>query len=89
MCPLNIKVCTIYINHYHLARRLSEELRPVQLKKEVLSYPCPQAWSEFRFDISFTYKLAVVINSYSEGKPTLVSLLWCLKASMENLARYF
>lgn len=65
----------MYFSHRpSLLSRLGEELRPVQLKQVVLGYPCSVAWSEFRFDISLTYKLPSVVATYSDNKPTLVGL---------------
>ncbi|CAL4081527.1 unnamed protein product, partial [Meganyctiphanes norvegica] len=52
--------------------KLDESLRPVKLRRVVLSYPCQEIWSEFRFEISLNYRLPSVIATYSEGKPTLV-----------------
>ncbi|XP_042907198.1 probable ATP-dependent DNA helicase HFM1 isoform X4 [Parasteatoda tepidariorum] len=49
-----------------------EDLRPVQLKKVVVGYPCSDTQSEFRFDLMLSYKLNNVIQTYSEAKPTLV-----------------
>ncbi|GIY11829.1 probable ATP-dependent DNA helicase HFM1 [Caerostris darwini] len=55
-----------------VAYKLHENLRPVQLKKVIIGYPCSDHTSEFRFDLSLSYKLGHVIHTYSEGKPTLV-----------------
>ncbi|GFR28616.1 probable ATP-dependent DNA helicase HFM1, partial [Trichonephila clavata] len=55
-----------------IAYKMNENLRPVQLRKVVLGYPCSDSLSEFRFDLSLSYKLGHVIQTYSEGKPTLV-----------------
>ena len=46
--------------------------RPVRLRKVVLGFPCSDNTSEFKFDLSLNYKLAGVIETYSEQKPTLV-----------------
>ncbi|KAG8176376.1 hypothetical protein JTE90_020162 [Oedothorax gibbosus] len=54
-----------------ISYKLNENLRPVQLRKVVLGYPNSKA-SEFCFDLNLSYKLGHVIQSYSEGKPTLV-----------------
>ena len=51
---------------------MDESLRPVRLRKVVLGYPCSENTSEFRFDLTLNYKLAGVIETYSERKPTLV-----------------
>ncbi|XP_071790611.1 uncharacterized protein [Asterias amurensis] len=52
--------------------KLDESHRPVKLRKVVLSYPCSDRQSEFRFDLSLNYKLGGVIHTYSDQKPTLV-----------------
>ena len=52
--------------------RWMKSCRPVQLKKVVLDFPCLESVSEFRFDITLSYKLATVIQTYSKLKPTLV-----------------
>ncbi|KAK7476597.1 hypothetical protein BaRGS_00032143 [Batillaria attramentaria] len=52
--------------------KLGEEYRPVKLHRVVLGYPFPDGSSEFRFDISLTYKLRSIIDTYSQSKPTLV-----------------
>jgi ATP-dependent DNA helicase HFM1/MER3 len=44
----------------------------VRLRKVVLGYPCNQNTNPFRFDLSLNYKLAQIVETYSEGKPTLV-----------------
>lgn len=52
---------------------MDESYRPVTLRKTVLGYnPCYNNGSEFKFDISLNYKLANVIQTYSENKPSLV-----------------
>ncbi|XP_049780691.1 probable ATP-dependent DNA helicase HFM1 [Schistocerca cancellata] len=52
--------------------KISEEHRPVKLNKIVLGYNCPQNMSQFRFDISLSYKLKPLLLQYSDGKPTLI-----------------
>jgi len=52
--------------------RMDDSCRPVKLRKVVLGYPCSDTMSEFRFDLMLTYRLANVILTYSELKPTLV-----------------
>uniref|UniRef100_T1IQ78 DNA 3'-5' helicase n=1 Tax=Strigamia maritima TaxID=126957 RepID=T1IQ78_STRMM len=52
--------------------KVGDEMRPVKLKKVVLSYPCSENWTQFRFDMSLNYKISNVIQKHSEGKPTLV-----------------
>jgi len=51
---------------------MDDSCRPVKLRKVVLGYPCPDTMSEFRFDLMLTYRLANVIFTYAELKPTLV-----------------
>ena len=58
--------------NYLFVCRLDESHRPVKLRKVVLSYPCSERQSEFRFDLSLNYKLSGVIQTYSDQKPTLV-----------------
>ncbi|XP_071524400.1 uncharacterized protein [Panulirus ornatus] len=55
-----------------VSHRLEESLRPVSLRRVVLGYDCRESWTEFRFDISLTYRLPSVIATYSNNKPTLV-----------------
>ncbi len=49
-----------------------DSCRPVRLRKVVLGYPCSDNTSEFKFDLSLNYKLAGIIETYSDRKPTLV-----------------
>lgn len=51
--------------------RVDETQRPVPLTRVVLPYSS-RDMSEFKFDLSLSYKIRSVIQSYSEGKPTLV-----------------
>ena len=51
---------------------MDESLRPVHLRKVVLGYNCSENTSEFKFDITLNYKLASIIETYSNKKPTLV-----------------
>ena len=51
---------------------MDDSYRPVRLRKVVIGYPSSDNMSEFRFDLSLNYKLASVIQIYSEQKPTLV-----------------
>ena len=44
----------------------------MRLRKVVLGYPASDNTSEFRFDLTLNYKLATVIETYSEQKPTLI-----------------
>lgn len=53
--------------------RFDDSARPVRLRKVVLGYHFAEnKQSEFQFDISLSYKLSGVINTYSEEKPTLI-----------------
>ena len=51
--------------------RVDETQRPVPLRRVVLPFSS-RDMSEFKFDLSLSYKLRSVIQTYSEGKPTLV-----------------
>ncbi|XP_061098727.1 probable ATP-dependent DNA helicase HFM1 [Conger conger] len=51
---------------------MDETFRPVKLRKVVLGFPCGTTQTEFKFDLSLNYKMATVIQTYSEDKPTLV-----------------
>lgn len=52
---------------------MDESVRPVRLRKVVLGYYFAEnKQSEFQFDISLSYKLSGVINTYSDDKPVLV-----------------
>jgi len=53
-----------------LLHRIDDSNRPVKLHKVVLGYP--ESASSFKFDMSLNYRLAGVIQSFSENKPTLV-----------------
>ncbi|XP_076063896.1 putative ATP-dependent DNA helicase HFM1 isoform X2 [Oratosquilla oratoria] len=55
-----------------ITHKLEESLRPVQLKRVVLGFYCPDAWTDFRFDMMLSYKLPSVVATYCENKPTLV-----------------
>ncbi|XP_021346734.1 probable ATP-dependent DNA helicase HFM1 isoform X2 [Mizuhopecten yessoensis] len=53
--------------------KMDESCRPVRLRKVVLGYPFDeQKGSGFHFDMSLSYKLGGIINTYSDGKPALV-----------------
>ena len=65
---------------------MDESYRPVTLRKTVLGYPCYNNGSEFKFDISLNYKLANVIQTYSENKPSLV-VSGSLDASVVSIQR--
>ncbi|XP_068069997.1 probable ATP-dependent DNA helicase HFM1 isoform X5 [Danio rerio] len=51
---------------------MDESHRPVKLRKVVLGFPCGSNQNEFKFDLSLNYKLANIIQTYSDQKPTLV-----------------
>lgn len=51
---------------------MDESHRPVKLRKVVLGFPCSQNQTEFKFDLSLNYKMANIIQIYSEQKPALV-----------------
>ncbi|XP_078310394.1 putative ATP-dependent DNA helicase HFM1 isoform X2 [Crassostrea virginica] len=52
---------------------MGDNLRPVRLRKVVLGFPFDdQKGSDFQFDMSLSYRLARIINTYSDSKPTLV-----------------
>ncbi|NXD78239.1 HFM1 helicase, partial [Halcyon senegalensis] len=52
--------------------KIDEDQRPVKLRKIVLGFPCSDNQTEFRFDLSLNYKIASIIQAYSEKKPSLV-----------------
>ncbi|CAM2118827.1 unnamed protein product [Caretta caretta] len=52
--------------------KIDERHRPVKLRKIVLGFPCSINQTEFKFDLTLNYKIASVIQTYSEQKPTLV-----------------
>ncbi|XP_066533926.1 probable ATP-dependent DNA helicase HFM1 isoform X2 [Hoplias malabaricus] len=51
---------------------MDESHRPVKLRKVVLGFPFGSNQNEFRFDLSLNYKMASIIQTYSDQKPTLV-----------------
>ncbi|KAJ8406415.1 hypothetical protein AAFF_G00306460 [Aldrovandia affinis] len=51
---------------------MDESYRPVKLRKVVLGFPCGSTQTEFKFDLSLNYKMANIIQTYSDQKPTLV-----------------
>ena len=61
------QTCIQYLNF-----SFDDGCRPVRLRKVVLGFPCSLEQSEFRFDLSLNYKLATVIETYSDQRPTLV-----------------
>uniref|UniRef100_F7ECQ5 Probable ATP-dependent DNA helicase HFM1 n=1 Tax=Callithrix jacchus TaxID=9483 RepID=F7ECQ5_CALJA len=52
--------------------KMDESHRPVKLQKVVLGFPCSSNQNEFKFDLTLDYKIASVIQMYSDQKPTLV-----------------
>nr|XP_060627567.1 probable ATP-dependent DNA helicase HFM1 [Anolis sagrei ordinatus] len=52
--------------------KIDERYRPVKLRKVVLGFPCSSNQTEFKFDLTLNYKVASVIQTYSEQRPTLV-----------------
>ncbi|XP_066122618.1 probable ATP-dependent DNA helicase HFM1 [Saccopteryx bilineata] len=52
--------------------KMDERHRPVKLRKVVLGFPCGSNQTEFKFDLTLNYKIASVIQTYSDQKPTLV-----------------
>ncbi|XP_042322051.1 probable ATP-dependent DNA helicase HFM1 isoform X2 [Sceloporus undulatus] len=52
--------------------KIDERYRPVKLHKVVLGFPCSSNQTEFKFDLTLNYKVASVIQTYSEQRPTLV-----------------
>ncbi|XP_019386675.1 PREDICTED: probable ATP-dependent DNA helicase HFM1 isoform X3 [Crocodylus porosus] len=52
--------------------KIDENHRPVKLRKVVLGFPCSGNQTEFKFDLTLNYKIASVIQTYSEQKPALV-----------------
>ncbi|MEQ2307495.1 ATP-dependent DNA helicase MER3 [Ameca splendens] len=51
---------------------MDESHRPVKLWKVVLGFPCSGTQTEFKFDLSLNYKMANIIQTYADQKPTLV-----------------
>ncbi|XP_070701535.1 probable ATP-dependent DNA helicase HFM1 [Pempheris klunzingeri] len=51
---------------------IDESHRPVKLRKVVLGFPCSPNQTEFKFDLSLNYKMANIIQTYSDQKPALV-----------------
>ncbi|NXP81459.1 HFM1 helicase, partial [Ramphastos sulfuratus] len=52
--------------------KINEDQRPVKLRKIVLGFPCSDNQTEFKFDLTLNYKIASIIQTYSEQKPALV-----------------
>ncbi|KAM4722895.1 putative ATP-dependent DNA helicase HFM1 [Rhinophrynus dorsalis] len=59
-------------NHSAVCMKMDEAHRPVKLRKVVLGFPCNSNQTEFKFDLTLNYKIAGVIQTYSNQKPTLV-----------------
>ncbi|KAM3865988.1 putative ATP-dependent DNA helicase HFM1 [Diretmus argenteus] len=51
---------------------MDESHRPVKLRKVVLGFPSSPNQTEFKFDLSLNYKMANIIRTYSDQKPSLV-----------------
>ncbi|KAM6948757.1 LOW QUALITY PROTEIN: putative ATP-dependent DNA helicase HFM1 [Aplochiton taeniatus] len=51
---------------------MDESHRPVKLRKVVLGFPYNNSQTEFKFDLSLNYKMANIIQTYSDQKPSLV-----------------
>ena len=65
----DISQCYSYVYN----NRMDDSVRPVRLRKVALGYHFAEnKQSEFQFDLTLSYKLAAVIKTYSEAKPTLV-----------------
>ncbi|NXA08912.1 HFM1 helicase, partial [Sapayoa aenigma] len=52
--------------------KIDEDQRPVKLRKIVLGFPCSDNQTEFKFDLTLNYKVASILQTYSEQKPALV-----------------
>ncbi|XP_057356393.1 probable ATP-dependent DNA helicase HFM1 isoform X2 [Manis pentadactyla] len=52
--------------------KMDEKHRPVKLRKVVLGFPSTRSQTEFKFDLTLNYRIASVIQTYSDQKPTLV-----------------
>ncbi|XP_031410613.1 probable ATP-dependent DNA helicase HFM1 isoform X3 [Meleagris gallopavo] len=55
-----------------VCQKVDEDQRPVKLRKIVLGFPCSDSQTEFKFDLTLNYKIASVIQAYSDQKPVLV-----------------
>jgi len=51
---------------------MDESHRPVKLRKVVLGFPCGPNQNDFKFDLSLNYKMANIVQTYSDQKPALV-----------------
>uniref|UniRef100_G3PSW6 Probable ATP-dependent DNA helicase HFM1 n=1 Tax=Gasterosteus aculeatus aculeatus TaxID=481459 RepID=G3PSW6_GASAC len=51
---------------------MDESYRPVKLRKVVLGFPPTPNQTEFKFDLLLNYKMANIIQTYSDQKPALV-----------------
>lgn len=56
---------------------MDESHRPVKLRKLVLGFPYSINQTEFKFDLSLSYKMANIIQTYSDQKPALVVGVLC------------
>ncbi|KAG8555734.1 hypothetical protein GDO81_017791, partial [Engystomops pustulosus] len=55
-----------------ICMKMDESHRPVKLRKVVLGFPSSMNQTEYKFDLSLNYKIAGVIQTYAERKPTLI-----------------
>lgn len=53
-------------------RRISDDKRPVKLRKFVIGYKTESKQSPFQFDMNLNYKLMPLVQDYWNGKPILV-----------------
>ncbi len=53
-------------------RRIDESFRPIPIRKHVIGYHTSEKITDFLFDLRLSYKLADVIDAYSNGKPCLI-----------------
>ena len=60
---------------------MNETYRPVKVNKIVNGYYSPPDQNDYMFDLNLSYKVDVLIEQYSNKKPTLVviSILFSLK----------
>lgn len=61
---------------------MDESHRPVKLRKVVLGYPSGSNQTEYKFDLTLNYKVAGVIQTYSNQKPTLVVRIFFFTLSL-------
>ena len=61
----------LQVNDTHL-KVFGEEYRPVQVERIVLGFQCGKNSNEYMFEKYLDYRVAELIERYSEGKPVLV-----------------